>query len=29
MLDVRIDFEPEFAAFMKLYFEIGGLDDPD
>ena len=29
LLDIKIDFEPEFASFLKLYFEIGGLDDPD
>jgi hypothetical protein len=29
LLDIKIDYEPEFADFLKLYFEIGGLDDPD
>ena len=29
MMNVKIDFEPEFDAFLKLLFEIGGLDNPD
>jgi hypothetical protein len=29
LLDIKIDFEPEYEAFLKMYFEIGGLDNPD
>lgn len=29
MLDIRIDNAPEYDSFLKTYFEIGGLDDPD
>lgn len=29
LLDIKIDNEPEYEAFLKMYFEIAGLDDPD
>jgi hypothetical protein len=29
LLDIRIDTAPEYDQFLKMYFEIAGLDDPD
>jgi ankyrin repeat protein len=29
LLNIKIDDAPEYADFLKMYFEIGGLDDPD
>jgi hypothetical protein len=29
LLDIKIGNEPEYDAFLKMYFEIAGLDDPD
>ena len=29
LLDIKIDNEPEYDQFLKIYFEIAGLDDAD
>lgn len=28
LLEINIDHEPEYAAFLKTFFDISGLDDP-
>jgi hypothetical protein len=28
LLDINIKEEPHYDGFLKMFFEIGGLDDP-
>jgi len=28
MLEISIDHEPEYQSFLKMFFEVTGLDDP-
>jgi ankyrin repeat protein len=29
LVDIQIDSAPHYDEFLKMYFEIGGLDDPE
>lgn len=29
LLDITLNELPDYDEFLKVYFEIGGLDDPD
>jgi hypothetical protein len=29
LLDIKIDKAPEYESFLKMFFEIGGIDDPE